>query len=97
MLKFSGSMDITIVKTAYDAANNIDAHLVMHQLQQAGIDARIEGEFLQGGIGELPAAGNVRVIVDDQDLAEARAVIADWEAGDSRPEPVKGSSILLQS
>jgi hypothetical protein len=68
------------MKTVFDASNNIEAHLVMHQLQQAGIDARIEGEYLQGGIGELPAAGNVRVIVEDKDEAEARAVIADWEA-----------------
>jgi len=68
------------MKTVFDASNNIEAHLVMHQLQQAGIDARIEGEYLQGGIGELPAAGNVRVIVNPKDEAEARAVIADWEA-----------------
>jgi hypothetical protein len=68
------------MKTVYDASNNIEAHLVMHQLQQAGIDARIEGEYLQGGIGELPAAGNVRVIVNSKDEAEARLVIADWEA-----------------
>ena len=85
------------MKTAYDAANNIEAHLVMHQLQQAGIDARIEGEYLQGGIGELPAAGNVRVVVDEKDLAEARSVIADWEATDADPGPVKSTSILLHS
>ena len=52
----------------------------MHQLQQAGINARIEGEYLQGGIGELAAAGNFRVLVDPKDEAEARLVIADWEA-----------------
>ena len=68
------------MKTVYDASNNIEAHLVMHQLQQAGIDARIEGEYLQGGIGELAAAGNVRVMVDPKDESEARMVIADWEA-----------------
>lgn len=68
------------MKTVFDASNNIEAHLAMHQLQQAGIDARIQGEFLQGGIGELPAAGNVRVVVHPKDEAEARTVIADWEA-----------------
>ncbi|NCF72708.1 MAG: DUF2007 domain-containing protein [Gammaproteobacteria bacterium] len=71
------------MKTVFDASNNIEAHLAMHQLQQAGIDARIEGEFLQGGIGQLPVAGNVRVVVHPNDEAEARTVIADWEsAGD---------------
>jgi hypothetical protein len=68
------------MKTVFDASGNIEAHLVMHQLQQAGIDASIEGEYLQGGIGELPAAGNIRVVVPDDDVDEARQVIADWEA-----------------
>lgn len=68
------------MKTVYDASGNIEAHLVMHQLQQAGIAASIEGEYLQGGIGELPAAGNIRVVVPDEDEQEARQVIADWEA-----------------
>ncbi len=68
------------MKTVYDASSNIEAHLVMHQLQQAGIEATIQGEYLQGGIGGLPAAGNVRVIVPAKDEAEARSVIADWEA-----------------
>ncbi len=68
------------MKCVFDASSNIEAHLVMHQLQQAGIAAAIEGEFLQGGIGELPAAGNVRVVVPDEDVAEARQVIADWDA-----------------
>ena len=68
------------MKTVYDASNNIEAHLVMHQLQQAGLDATIQGEHLQGGIGELPAAGNIRVQVPAKDTELARQVIADWEA-----------------
>lgn len=68
------------MKTVFDASSNIEAHLVMHQLQQAGIAAAIEGEYLQGGIGELPAAGNVRVVVPDNDVEAARQVIADWDA-----------------
>lgn len=68
------------MKSVFDASSNIEAHLVMHQLQQAGIDARIEGEYLQGAIGELPAAGNIRVLVDSKDVDEARLVIAEWDA-----------------
>jgi hypothetical protein len=68
------------MKSVFDASSNIEAHLVMHQLQQAGIEASIQGEYLQGGIGELPAAGNVRVVVKPSDVDEARSVIADWEA-----------------
>lgn len=54
--------------------------MVMHQLQQAGIKAEIVGEFLQGAIGELPAAGNVRVVVKETDVEAAKQVISDWEA-----------------
>ena len=68
------------MKLAYDASSNIEAHLVMHQLQQAGIDAVIEGEYLQGAVGELPAAGNVRVRVPETDFEAAKQVIADWDA-----------------
>lgn len=71
------------IKVAYDASSNIEAHLVMHQLQQAGIEARIEGEYLQGGVGELAAAGNLRVMVDEEDLEEAKLVVAEWEAIDT--------------
>jgi hypothetical protein len=69
------------MKIAYEASTNIEAHLVMHQLQQAEIDATIQGEYLQGGIGDIPAIGNVRVMVPDDDVESARQVIADWEAG----------------
>lgn len=68
------------MKTIFDASSNLEAHMAMHQLQQAGIHAEIVGEYLQGGIGELPAAGNIRVVVDAKDEDEARQVIADWES-----------------
>tara|TARA_B110000438_G_C15810230_1_gene649281 strand:+ start:2445 stop:2663 length:219 start_codon:yes stop_codon:yes gene_type:complete len=66
------------MKKVFDALSNIEAHLVLHQLQQAGLDARIQGEHLQGGMGDLPALGNVRIMVNDTDEVEARQVIADW-------------------
>jgi len=71
------------MKSVYDASNNIEAHLVMHQLQQAGIEATIQGEYLQGGIGELAAAGNIRVLVSSKDVNAAKQVIADWESSGS--------------
>ena len=68
------------MKTVFDASSSLEAHMAMHQLQQAGIHAEIIGEYLQGGIGELPAAGNVRVVVRARDVTEAKKIIADWEA-----------------
>lgn len=49
-------------------------------LQQEGITTRIDGAYLQGGIGELPASGLVRLVVEDDDYAQARIIIKRWEA-----------------
>jgi putative signal transducing protein len=67
------------MKRVYQAANHIQAHMVMHVLQQAGIHALVQGEFLQSGAGELPVGNLVAVAVDDEDVAIAREVIEDWE------------------
>lgn len=61
--------------------------MVLHQLQQAGIHAEIIGEHLQGGIGELPVIGNIRVVVSPEDAENARQVIADWDALEVDDQP----------
>ncbi len=70
------------MKTAYDAQNLIDAQLVCDLLHSAGIPARVSGAGLLGAAGELPAIGVVQVQVPDENLDRARAVVADWEAGE---------------
>jgi len=67
------------MKRIYNAANHIQAHMVMHVLQQAGIHAHVQGEFLQSGAGELPVGNLVGVVVDDEDVEIAREIIDDWE------------------
>ena len=67
------------MKQVYQAANNIQAHMVMHVLQQAGVQALVQGEFLQSGAGELPLGNLVAVAVADEDVAIAREIIEDWE------------------
>jgi hypothetical protein len=66
--------------TVFEAAHAVEAHMVLNLLQQQGVAGRIEGEYLQGAIGQLPARGLVRVVVDDEDLAAARAIVAAFEA-----------------
>jgi len=61
-------------------------------LRQRGIPSRLEGAGLQGAVGELPAIGLVRLVVDDDDFAAARAVVDEWESTpvpDSVPAPPK--------
>lgn len=63
------------MRVVYDAANLIDAHLVRHALEQAGIPAFVRGEALVGGIGELPPVGLVSVAVADSAWEQAREVV----------------------
>lgn len=68
------------MKTVYNAANALEAQMLADLLQQEGITAHIRGAHLQGAIGELPAAGLVRLEVLEEDHARAREVIDRWEA-----------------
>ena len=59
----------------YEAANLIDAHLVRHALEAAGIPAFVRGEALLGAVGELPACGLVAVCVPGACWPEAHALV----------------------
>ena len=63
--------------------------MIVDVLAQAGIAARIQGEYLQGGIGELQALGVVRVMVAEADYDSARQVVDEWD----KAEPVIDPSI----
>jgi hypothetical protein len=65
----------------YDAANLIDAHLVRHALEDAGIPVFIRGEALTGGIGELPVYGMVQVCVPDVAQPQADAIVRALDFG----------------
>ncbi|HEX6928786.1 MAG TPA: DUF2007 domain-containing protein [Gammaproteobacteria bacterium] len=69
------------MKTVYTAQHSIDAHVVRGLLESHGIDAIVTGDYLQGGIGELPALGIVEVRVAEQDMAEARSIIEVFQTG----------------
>lgn len=68
------------MRTVFEAASGVEAHMVLHMLEQADIAGRIDGELLPGAAGELPAMGLVRVMVDEADAERARGIIAAWEA-----------------
>lgn len=75
----------------YSAATLPDAHLVRGLLGQAGIDATVFNENLQGGLGEIPFTHAYPEvwIVDERDLQRAREVIRQLE----RPAPGSGSTV----
>ena len=63
------------MRTVYEAANIIDAHLVKQALEGVEIPAFIRGEALTGGIGELGVFGLVAVMVPDAAWPAAREVV----------------------
>lgn len=87
------------MKTVYEAANAVEAHMLQDLLRSAHISARVDGAFLQGAMGELPAAGLVRVVVEDEDWTRARAEIEHWEAEQppdaAAPAVVRSSRVAL--
>ncbi len=70
------------MKAIYNAANLIDAQLVSDLLADSGIQTHVQGSFLVGGIGELPAGEMMRVWVADEAADEAKRLIADANRGD---------------
>ncbi|HSW03919.1 DUF2007 domain-containing protein [Aquabacterium sp.] len=83
------------MRSVYEAANAVEAHMLQDLLRQEGIAARVDGEFLQGAAGELPAGRLVRLVVDEDDYAPARAAIERWEAtavSDPTPAPPRRSA-----
>lgn len=68
------------MKRVYEARDGLEAHMVAGLIEQAGIMAQVNGDMLQGGVGDLPAAGLASVWVADSDEHRAREVIGDFEA-----------------
>jgi hypothetical protein len=83
------------MRTVYQAADLIDAHLMLHRLQDAGIEAQVLGGFLSGGIGELPMAGLIRVVVADQDTDAALNAVAAAQATEASAADADSSAAML--
>ena len=76
-----------LTEKVFECTLAVEAHMVCDLLASAGISARVEGEFLQTGAGELPLGNLVKVRVEPARAAEAREVIAEWEKQQPPPEP----------
>ncbi len=66
------------MKTVFHALNSLEAHIVKGLLENEGIASNILGEYLQGAMGELPANGFIRVVVEENDYSQATQVIENW-------------------
>jgi hypothetical protein len=77
------------MKSVYEASTGLDAHMILGLLEQQRISGRIEGEYLQGGVGGIQAMGLVRVLVSEYDYAEAKKIINEWESIQPASESAK--------
>ncbi len=75
------------MKCVFHARDGIEAHMLADLLEQVGIMAQVQGDMLQGAVGELPAAGLASVWVAESDESRAREVIADFEASQPADSP----------
>lgn len=78
------------MRTLYEAANLVEAHMLADLLKQEGLQTHVQGEYLQGGVGELQANALVRLMIDEADYPRARAVVDAWDAAQPR-DPVTSS------
>ena len=69
------------MRTVYEAANLIDAHLVRQALEAEGIPAFIRGEALIGGMGDLGVFGLVAVMVPEAAWPQARSLVEELALG----------------
>jgi hypothetical protein len=61
----------------YRARNLPEAHTIRIALEEAGVRVLIEGELLQGVVGDLPPGWNTapRIVVEESQVSAAREII----------------------
>lgn len=67
------------MQLVFRAGNILEAHIVAGLLNSHGIESHVGGHFLQGAVGDLPASDFAHVFVDEDNVARAEAIIADYE------------------
>ena len=63
------------MKQLHAARNALEAHLVRDLLASHGIEAEVRGEYLTGGMGELPLDVCSVWVHDDKELKRARELV----------------------
>jgi hypothetical protein len=67
------------MQKVFSARDSMQAHIVRGMLEANGITARVDGDYLQGGIGELPLVDLISVSVDDSEYEAAMQLIEEFD------------------
>ena len=65
----------------FTASNSLEANIVKGMLEANNIPAYIQGEYLQGAIGELAAIDYAFVSVDEVNESKAVNLVNEYETG----------------
>ena len=78
----------------YEARDLLEAEMLPGMLDSEGIETFLTGRHLIGAVGELPAAGLLALMVDDEQAESARRLIAEYNGAEPLPddEPDKAVS-----
>ncbi len=71
------------MKPLHSARHATEAHLIRGYLESQGIDAVVRGEFLAGGIGELPAGLCKVWVMEDGEFARADDLLRQFLRGEA--------------
>ena len=76
------------MKPLHSARHATEAHLICGYLESQGIRTLVRGEFLAGGIGELPAGLCKVWVVDDNEYPRADTLLRQFFQGTAAREHV---------
>lgn len=65
----------------FTAQNSLEANIIKGMLEANDIPAYVNGEYLQGAIGELAGIDYAFVSVDDVNEIKARNLVNEYETG----------------
>jgi hypothetical protein len=74
-----------------NASNLPEAHLLLHRLAQAGIEACVLNEHAQGGLGEIPFTHAYPEIwiMEETDEPRARRIVIEFEQTPTSPDTTR--------
>ena len=73
------------MRRIYEPGSLHERELLLAVLASEGISGFLAGRHLLGGIGDLPAAGLLGLLVEDEEAQRAQALIAAYNAATPLP------------
>ena len=85
------------MRRIYEPGSLHEGELLLAVLASEGISGFLAGRHLLGGIGDLPAAGLLGLLVEDEEALRAQALIAAYNAAKPLPgeDPSPEQGILV--